>query len=315
MIDLHLHLDGSLRADTVLELAKKQNISLPANTAESLRSYLQVPKNCKSLNEYLERFEIPLKVLQISEAIERVTFELVEDLSKMNVEYAEIRFAPQLSTLKGMSQEEVVKSAVKGLNSALNKYNSIDASLILCCMRNDNNKKENFETVEIAKKYLNKGVCALDLAGAESLFKTDNFEDIFERAAYYKIPFTIHAGEADGPESVKKALDFGAKRIGHGVHSIEDKELLNRLIQEKITLEMCIISNIHTKSVKDEFSHPIRKYFDMGVRVTVNTDNMTASNTNLLKEYDILKRNYNFTDKEIKIMNQYAKEAAFCYKK
>lgn len=311
MIDLHLHLDGSLRVQTIIDLAKEQNISLPTFNSQELKKYLQVPENCSSLNEYLERFEIPLKVLQTPYSIERVTYELVEDLAQIGLEYAEIRFAPQLSAKQNMSIEDVVKSAVKGLNNALNDYKSINASLILCCMRGNENHKENIETIETAKKYIGNGICAVDLAGAEALFKTDSFEDLFKLASNYNIPFTIHAGEADGPESVKKALEFGAKRIGHGVHSIENKQLLKQLIDDKITLEMCIISNIHTKSVKDEFSHPIRKYFDMGIRVTINTDNMTVSNTTLKKEYEILKKNYGFTDKEIDIMNQYAKEAAF----
>lgn len=311
MIDLHLHLDGSLRPSTILELAQEQNISLPSYDLNELKKHLEVPEDCKSLNEYLEKFDIPLKVLQIPSAIERVTFELVEDLSKSGLEYAEIRFAPQLSTEQGMSQQEVTEAAIKGLTSALDKYKNINAGLILCCMRGDSNRSENLETVEVANKYLGKGVCAIDLAGAEALFKTENFKELFQKANEYKIPFTIHAGEADGPESIKKALDFGTKRIGHGVNSIDDKELLKRLIDEKIILEMCVISNVHSKAVKDKYSHPIRTYFDMGVRVTVNTDNMTVSDTNLEKEYEFLKEYYNFTDEEIEVMEGYARDARF----
>lgn len=311
MIDLHLHLDGSLRPKTILELAKEQNISLPAYNENELLNYLRVPDNCTSLGEYLKRFDLPLKVLQIPEAIERVTFELVEDLANMGLEYAEIRFAPQLSTQNDATQDEITNYAIKGLNSALNKYTSIDASLILCCMRNNNNHEDNIETVKTAIKYINNGVCAIDLAGDEFNFKTESFEDLFELAKSNSIPFTIHAGEADGPQSIINALDFGAKRIGHGVNSFQDENLLKRLIDENIILEMCVTSNIHTKCVKDEFSHPIRKYFDMGIKVTINTDNMTVSNTSLIKEYDLLKKIYNFSDDEIKTMNEYAKQAKF----
>lgn len=310
-IDLHLHLDGSLRPDTVWELAKEQGIALPAASKEELVSFLRVPEECQSLTEYLERFDLPLLVLQKAEAVERVTYELVEDLAKQGLTYAEIRFAPQFSTKQGLTQTEVVEAAVCGLNHALADYGSIKAGLILCFMRGAENQKENEETLETARKYLGKGVLAVDLAGAEALFKTADYEEIFKKAREAGIPYTIHAGEADGAESVKKALEFGAKRLGHGVRAIEDEELIEQIIRENVTLEVCPISNLHTKLAKDVQDHPIRRLFDRGVRVTVNTDNMTVSNTCLEKEYAFLKEYYGFTDTEIATMNEYAREAAF----
>lgn len=311
MIDLHLHLDGSLRPKTVLELGAEQGISLPAKTLETLIEYLRVPEDCKSLTEYLERFDLPLELLQVPSAIERVTYELVEDLAFMGLEYAEIRFAPQLSTKKGLTQEEVVISAISGLDNALSKYTDIKVELILCCMRGKDNDADNFETLEVAKKYLSKGVCAVDLAGAEALFKTENYKELFEKVNELKLPFTIHAGEADGPESVKEAIKYGARRIGHGVRSIEDEDLIKELIKKGVTLEVCPISNLQTKTVDDIRNHPIRRLFDLGVRVTVNTDNMTVSNTTLQKEKLLLKETLGFTDKEFEVMEVYAKKAAF----
>ncbi|NLZ80761.1 MAG: adenosine deaminase [Clostridiales bacterium] len=311
MIDLHLHLDGSLRPKTVLELGAEQGISLPAKTLETLIEYLRVPEDCKSLTEYLERFDLPLEVLQVPSAIERVTFELVEDLAFMGLEYAEIRFAPQLSTKKGLTQEEVVKAAISGLDKALSKYTDIKVQLILCCMRGKDNDADNYETLEVAKKYLSKGVCAVDLAGAEALFKTKNYKELFEKVNEFNLPFTIHAGEADGPESVKEAISYGARRIGHGVRSIEDEDLIKELIEKGVTLEVCPISNLQTKTVDDIRNHPIRRLFDLGVRVTVNTDNMTVSNTTLQKEKLLLKEALGFTDKEFEVMEVYSKEAAF----
>lgn len=310
-IDLHLHLDGSLRPDTVWELAKKQGIELPASSKEELVDYLRVPEDCGSLNEYLERFDLPLLVLQTADALERVTYELVEDLANQGLDYAEIRFAPQLSVKAGMTQDEAVEAAIKGLNRALLEYSSIKAGLILCFMRGADNQKENEETLKTAKKYYGKGVVAVDLAGAEALFRTENYEGLFKKVKESGIACTIHAGEADGPESVRKALEFGAKRVGHGVRAIEDEELVQRIIRDKITLEVCPISNLHTKLAKDVYSHPIRRLFDMGVRVTVNTDNMTVSDTTLDREYAFLKKYYGFTDAELARMNEYAKEAAF----
>lgn len=312
-IDLHLHLDGSLRPATVWELAQEQQIELPAASKEELVEFLRVPEDCESLNEYLERFDLPLLVLQREDAIERVTYELVEDLAAQGLDYAEIRFAPQLSTKAGLTQEEVVEAAIRGMNRALSQYPSIKTGLILCFMRGADNQRENEETLKAAEKYYRKGVVAVDLAGAEALFKTENYKELFERVREAQIACTIHAGEADGSESVKRALDFGAKRLGHGVRAIEDEALIQRIIRDKVTLEVCPISNLHTKLAKDVYSHPIRRLFDKGVRVTVNTDNMTVSNTTLEREYAFLKKYYGFTDAELAQMNEYAREAAFDY--
>lgn len=312
-IDLHVHLDGSLRPDTVWELAQEQRIELPAASGEELVELLRVPEDCQNLNEYLKRFDLPLLVLQRREAIERVSYELVEDLAAQGLDYAEIRFAPQLSVKEGLTQEEVAEAAISGMNRALSRYSFIKVGLILCFMRGADNQRENEETLKVAEKYYRKGVVAVDLAGAEALFKTENYKELFGCVREAKIPCTIHAGEADGPESVKRALEFGAKRIGHGVRAIEDGELIQRIIRDQVTLEVCPISNLHTKLANDVYSHPIRRLFDMGVRVTVNTDNMTVSNTTLEREYAFLKKYYGFTDAELARMNEYAREAAFDY--
>ena len=237
LIELHLHLDGSLRPETVWELAKEQNIKLPANTVDEVRDQMQVPEDCRTLEEYLTRFDLPLLVLQTREALERATFELTEDLAKEGVTYAEIRFAPQLSIKGGMTQEQAVEAAIEGVKRGMEQYPSIRVGLILCCMRGEDNEEWNLQTVETAKKYLGDVVCAVDIAGAESLYPTERFAPVFEKVREYGLPSTIHAGEAAGPESMKTALAFGAKRIGHGVAAVEDPELVRRLIEEQITLE------------------------------------------------------------------------------
>lgn len=310
-IDLHLHLDGSLRPDTVWELAKEQGVSLPASTKEELISFLRVPEDCRNLTEYLECFDLPLLVLQRPEALERAASELVEDLAGEGLDYAEIRFAPQLSVNQGMTQEEVVEAVIRGLNRGLERCPSMKAGLILCFMRGAGNQEANEKTLEAAKRYRDQGVLAVDLAGAEALYQTADYEEIFKQVREAEMPFTIHAGEAAGPESVRKALEFGARRLGHGVRVIEDQRLTDQIIREGITLEVCPISNLHTKLARDVYSHPIRRLFDMGVRVTVNTDNRTVSDTSLEREYAFLKEYYGFTVSEIEQMNQYALEAAF----
>lgn len=311
LIELHLHLDGSLRPETVWELAKEQNIKLPANTVDEVRDQMQVPEDCRTLEEYLTRFDLPLLVLQTREALERAAFELTEDLAKEGVTYAEIRFAPQLSIKGGMTQEQAVEAAIEGVKRGMEQYPSIRVGLILCCMRGEDNEEWNFQTVETAKKYLGDVVCAVDIAGAESLYPTERFAPVFEKVREYGLPSTIHAGEAAGPESMKTALAFGAKRIGHGVAAVEDPELVRRLIEEQITLEVCVTSNYQTKVVPSIEAHPIRRLFNAGVRVTVNSDNRTVSNTNVRKELDILRNVFGFKEQEIEKMEEYAWEARF----
>ena len=311
LIELHLHLDGSLRPETVWELAKEQNIKLPANTVDEVRDQMQVPEDCRTLEEYLTRFDLPLLVLQTREALERAAFELTEDLAKEGVTYAEIRFAPQLSIKGGMTQEQAVEAAIEGVKRGMEQYPSIRVGLILCCMRGEDNEEWNLQTVEAAKKYLGDVVCAVDIAGAESLYPTDRFAPVFEKVREYGLPSTIHAGEAAGPESMKTALAFGAKRIGHGVAAVEDPELVRRLIEEQVTLEVCVTSNYQTKVVPSIEAHPIRRLFNAGVRVTVNSDNRTVSNTNIRKELDILRNVFGFKEQEIEKMEEYAWEARF----
>lgn len=317
MIELHLHLDGSLRPATVMELADRQGILLPTHDLTVLTDeHLQVPDNCVDLVECLKRFDLPIKVLGTPEAIRRVTHELVEDLAGESYEYAEIRFAPQYARFTGYSQQEFVEAARDGLKAALAQYPSIKASLILCCMRGDDNKEENMETIRMTARYLDSGVCAADLAGAESLFPTAMFADVFALAKKMDVPYTIHAGEAagsvSGPESIREALKLGAKRLGHGVLAIQDPALVKELAARKIALEVSYTSNVQTKAFPTAAEHSLGRLYQAGVHVTINTDNRTVSNVNLRKEIGRVKQAFGFTDQDIAVMQQYAREAAFC---
>ncbi len=292
MIDLHLHLDGSIPAEDIIRIAKKYNIALPEYNENKLSGMISVDQNCESLNDYLKCFDIPLLILQHKESIKDAIRSLVIRLYKDSLIYAEIRFAPQLSTKNGLSQQEVVQAAIDGLNSALDDIAKnggfFKANLILCCMRGDNNQSENLETVEVCSKFLGRGVVALDLAGAEAVYKTYKFKYIFEKAVSKNIPFTIHSGEADGALSIKSALEFGASRIGHGVRITEDAELLKYIIDNNIVFEMCPVSNVQTKAVECIKKHPIKMLLDMGAKVCVNTDNMVVSKTNIFNEFKII---------------------------
>lgn len=308
MIDLHLHLDGSLRPYTVAELLKaegEQGIEITG-----LKQILTVGDDCKNLNDYLKAFDYPVKVLQKRANIVRAFFELGEDLHEEGVTYAEIRFAPLLSINQGLSIDEVVEAAIEGVKSAEHKYPSLRLGIILCCMRGDFHK-QNLLTVEAAIKYLGEYVCALDLAGAEALFATDKFEEEFMLARKYDIPFTIHAGEAAGPESIWKALEYGAVRIGHGIRCIEDDVLVEYLARHEIPLEVCPISNMQTRVFGDMEEYPLKELLQRGVHATLNTDNRTVSNTNIQREREFIKRYCRISDKDIELMDRYAEKAAF----
>ena len=298
MVDLHLHLDGSLTPEDILSLAETAGVTLPCVDAESLRPLLQAEPDCKSLAEYLEKFDLPLQVLQTEETICRAVYLLTKHLSEDGLVYGEIRFAPQLHLQKGLTQQQVVAAAVEGLNRAVAEF-QIPAQLILCCMRMADNQKANEETVRVAKNFLGKGVCAVDLAGAEAAFPTENFTDVFALAKALDVPFIIHAGEAAGPESVWQALKLGAKRIGHGVRSIEDAALVATLGEQKIPLETCFTSNLQTKAVKDAKSYPLQAFLEQGLAVTVNTDNMTVSGTNLVTEYRLLQEAFGLSEEAL----------------
>lgn len=293
LIDLHLHLDGSLSLMSARSLASKQNIELPLDDGELL-NLLQVSEDCRDLNEYLERFELPLSLLQTADAITESVTTLCDELYADGLIYAEIRFAPQLHTRKGLLQEEIVLSAIEGLSKS-----KMRASLILCTMRGADNRKANFETVDLARKYLGKGVCALDIAGAEALYPNRLFTDLFEYARSLSLPMTIHAGEALGADSVASALELGACRIGHGVRSIESDEVLHSIVESKIPLELCPTSNLNTRVFTDLKDYPIRTLLDAGAVVTLNTDNLAVSNTSLAKEYERIARTFDLSTDEL----------------
>lgn len=310
MIDLHLHFDGSLLPRTILELAREQQIELPAEEPDELKLFLAAPEDCGSLNEYLEKFDLPLLVLQTKEAIRKGMYTLLCSLKEQGMLYAEVRFAPQSHLRKGLTQEEVVKAAVLGMQEAL-AGSFFQAKLILCCMRGGDNPEANKKTIQIAGSYLGRGVAAIDLAGAEALFPTADYEELFVYARSLSVPFTIHAGEADGPESIRAALSFGAARIGHGVRAREDEEVLALLRERGIPLEMCPTSNVQTKAVGSIRKHPILDYLRSGLRVTLNTDNMTVSDTTIEREYSRLARELGMTKEEHRQLRYHAVDAAF----
>lgn len=296
-IELHVHLDGSVDLDLVKDLVNFDK--------DELYKKMVVSDNCNSLTEYLEKFEIPCAFLQTKEAIINVSKLLLEKFRQDNVVYAEVRFAPLKHISNGLTPQEVIDAVLEGIKDI-----NIKVNLILCMMRNDS-FVDNLNVINIAKEYLNKGVCAIDLAGDEAGYSTEEFVDLFNEIKRLNIPFTIHAGEAAGAESIRSAIDFGAKRIGHGVRCIENPKLVKELKDRNIHLEVCPLSNVHTNVVNSLDKHPIKLLFDYGVNLGVNTDNRTVSNTSLVKEYEGLVREFDFNINDFIKMNLNALDASF----
>ena len=306
LVDLHLHLDGAISVESAKELAKLQGIAIPESDEELLK-LLRVSEDCHNLNEFLEKFDFPCSLIQTFEGVRKATSNLLNELKTQGVMYAEIRFAPQLCTNQGMTQNEVVQAAIEGINDV----DGIVAQLILCCMRGEGNDDANIENINVAAKYLGKGVCAADLAGAEALFTTDKYANLFAYAKEKGVPFTLHAGEADGPESVREAIDYGASRIGHGVRSIEDPKLVKLLAEKKIPLEICPNSNVCTVTYPNIEDVPLRQLMEAGVIVTINTDDPSVVGTDINKEFNDSIKAFNLTKDEVKQLLINSVNAAF----
>ena len=229
-------------------------------------------------------------------------------IQTQGVIYAEFRFAPQLHTQRGMTQEDVILAAIEGT-----KKTKLRVNLILCLYRGNEEKKieDNKETLELAKKYLNQGIVAIDLVGSESEYKTEDYKDYFLKAREYGIPFTIHAGEADGPESIRHAIEFGAKRIGHGTKAFESESVLKLIKEKGIFLEMCPTSNLMTHTINKIEEFPFMDYLKQGIKVTLNTDDMAIAKTTLAKEFLLMEENFNLTYDQEKIILLNSIEASF----
>jgi len=281
--DLHVHLDGSLRIETILDLAREQNIELPSKDPARLREAIGCGKNFGSLVDYLRGFEITLRVMQTEEALERIAFELAEDSFRENVRYLEVRYSPMLHTRRGLKLTKVVEAVLDGLRRARETY-GLKANVIICGIRNIS-PESSYEMAELAVAYKGRGVVGFDLAGAEAEFPAKHHRRAFQLVRANNINCTIHAGEAYGPESIAQAIHVcGAHRIGHGCRLREDGDLLHYVGDHRIPLECCPSSNVQTGAVRNLASHPLKFYFDLGLRVTINTDNRLITDTSVSKE-------------------------------
>lgn len=297
--DLHCHLDGSLRLKTILELAAQDKVELAADDEVSLRKLIHAGENCASLEEYLTAFGVTLSVMQTEDALYRTAYELGQDAAAENVRYMEVRYSPILHTRRGVPLPNIVEAVVQGLRHAERDF-GIQSGVILCGIRNME-PMLSLRMAELAIAFKHAGVVGFDLAGAEVDYPAKDHVEAFRLILNNNINCTLHAGEAYGPQSIHQAIHYcGAHRIGHGCRLGEDGDLLNYVNDHRIALEVCPSSNVQTRAVRDLESHPMRFYYDYGIRVTINTDNRLVTDTTVSKELWLAHSKMGFTLEELK---------------
>lgn len=294
-IDLHCHLDGSVRIDTIRDLAKVQGIEIP----ENLKGELIAPETCQSLDEYLLRFDLPVRLMQTQENLERIAFELYEDAALENVKYLEVRFGPLLHVLEGLSIQEVLESVLKGMNRAISQYD-IQGGIIISVLRTMQ-KSRIYELIDVASEYLDQGIVAIDLAASEVAGFCHEFVDHIAYARDKGFRVTIHAGETGIGQNVTDAIELlKAERIGHGIHIKNDEKATNLVKDKAVVLEVCPTSNVQTKAVESLESHPVKDFYDQDLYVSINTDNRTVSDTTMTLEVQKVMETFNFTLEDYK---------------
>jgi len=307
--ELHVHLDGSLRPGTILELAEEHEVELPITEVQALDDYLFV-SDATNLEDYLARFEVTLSVMQRASALERTAYELCEDAAAENIRYMEIRYSPILHTRGGLPLPETVEAPLRGMRRAEEEF-GIRSRLIVCGIRNmDPDISRDLADLTIG--YKDRGVVAFDLAGAEYNYPAKKHKNAFYMVRNANIGATIHAGEAYGAESIHQAIHYcGAQRIGHGTRLFEDPDLMTYVNDFRIPLEICLTSNVQTHAVEDFESHPVRQYFDEGLVVSLHTDNRLMSRTTVTEEHVRAWKHLDFGLPEIARMIQNGFESAF----
>jgi len=307
--ELHVHLDGSLRPGTMLDLARALGVPLPASEPQALAAAMSADGS-RNLPDYLAKFETTLSLMQEPEALERAAFELAEDSAAENIRYLEVRYSPILHTKRGMTLEEAVEAPLRGLAAAEEAF-GIRTGLIICGMRHMDSDS-TMELAELAVSFAGRGVVGFDLAGAESGNPAKRHLAACSYAAENNLGITIHAGEGFGAESIAQAIHLcHARRIGHGTRLQEDPALEVLVKDLRIPLEVCLTSNVQTRVASTYAEHPFRRYFDAGLVVTLHTDNRLMSATTLTDEYWLAHQHLGMNWEELKEIAFLGFQAAF----
>jgi adenosine deaminase len=318
---LHDHLDGGLRPETIIELAEEIGYKkLPTKDPKKLAEWFFRGANKGNLVEFLEGFEYTIAVMQTKENLERIAYEMMEDMHKDGIVYVETRFAPVLHLEKGLYYDDVMNAVISGLERGKKDF-GVGYGLILCSLRNMTN---SLEIAELAVNYRNKGVVGFDLAGEEGGYPPKNHIDAFQFIMRENFNITIHAGEAFGKESIWQAIQYcGSHRIGHATRLKEDivynsdgeivklGNLAQYILDKRIPLEICLNSNVHTGAIDKIENHPFKDLYNLKFRVFLNTDDRLMSNITLTDEYITATNIFGITLDDIEKLNINAMKSAF----
>lgn len=286
--ELHCHLDGSVRPDTLLELGREYHVTMPRDDAEALRDYMVV-RDARNLEDYLARFATTLSVMQTREALDRIAYELAEDAAGEGVWYLEVRFAPNLNTRGGLTAAQAVEAALGGLARA-ERDHGIVCRVLVCGLRTLS-PAVSLDLARLAVAFRDHGVVGFDLAGAEAGNPATAHADAFRYARDHDLPCTCHAGEGAGAYSVREAVHgCCASRVGHATRLVEDERLMDFVNDRRIALECCLTSNVQTRAIPSVDVHPLPRYLAKGLNATLSTDNRLMSGTTLVDEYELAAR-------------------------
>jgi adenosine deaminase len=281
--ELHCHLDGSVRPETLIELGREYKQAMPRDDADALREYMRVD-DARSLEDYLARFDVTLSVMQSADALERIAYELSIDAAQDGVRYIEVRYAPVLNIRHGLSLGEAIEAPLRGLERAERDGGTM-GRVIVCGLRHMS-PDVSIELARLAVGYKHRGVVGFDLAGGELGNPASPHAAAFAYAREHDLACTCHAGEGADASYVREAVHIcGADRIGHATRLFEDESLTQYVNDRRIALEICLTSNVQTRAVESYQEHPLRQYFDRGMNVVLNTDNRLVSGTTLTDEY------------------------------
>lgn len=310
-VDLHRHLEGSLRLETLAEIAREHGIDLPSYDIEHLRPYVQITDDPPDFQRFLEKFQLLRRFYTTREAVQRVAYEAVIDAAFDNVRYLELRFNPAaLAQAQGFSFEEVTEWVADSVDRA-----QTDAGItvkLLCTVVRHETLRNAEAIIEVALAFRHRGVVGVDLAGDEMLHPALPFAPIFRRAAAAGLGVTIHAGEAGSAQNVREAVEqLSARRIGHGIRAIEDSTVVQLLRQRGIALEVCPTSNLQTGAMSNFGHHPLRDLYQLGVAVTLNTDDPSVSDTTLTDEYLVAVKGMGLGLRDLRVFNRCAIRSAF----
>ena len=295
--ELHCHLDGSVRPETLIELGREYKRAMPRSDADALREYMRVD-DARSLEDYLARFDVTLSVLQTEDALERVAYELAMDAARDGVHYLEIRYSPVLNTREGLELGAAVEAPLRGIERAERDGGAM-ARVIVCGLR-QMSPEVSLELAHLAVGYRHRGVVGFDLAGGELGHPASEHAPAFAYARGHDMACTCHAGEGADASYVRDAVHAcGADRIGHATRLFEDESLAQYVNDRRIALEICLTSNVQTHAVESYEEHPLRQYYDRGMNVVLNTDNRLMSGTTLTDEYLHAARALSFTFDEL----------------